>query len=219
MSTFKDLTGKRFGMLIAIERVGTRNTFSLWRCKCDCGNETDVKSASLINGHTKSCGCFNSQLSKERLTTHGMRKTKIYGVWSAMKRRCANKNTKAYHNYGGRGITVCDEWQEFTSFYNWVKVSGYNDTLTIDRIDNEKEYSPSNCRWVSRKVQANNTRVNVWYEYNGQKKTLSQWSDVCGISYGTLESRLHKCRWSFKKSLETPIRIQKLRNIGRGIVK
>lgn len=136
---------------------------------------------------------------------HGMAKTNIYDVWSAMKERCLNKNSKDYPNYGGRGITVCNEWSEFISFYEWAMESGYSKNLTIDRKDNDKGYSPQNCKFSTRKVQNNNKRNNVWYEYLGQRKTIAQWSEFTGILYSTLSIRFRK-GWGVEKALLTPIR-------------
>ena len=203
MSSFKDLTGQRFGRLVAVERVGSRNTFALWKCKCDCGNEAEVVSTYLINGDTKSCGCLKAQNIKIANTKHGMRKTRIYHIWKNMRQRCINKNNQAYLDYGGRGISVCEEWKEFVPFYNWAMGSGYKDCLTIDRIDNGKGYSPENCRWATMKEQSNNRRDNVFYEYAGQTKTISQWSDVCGISIGCLRDRIRH-GWVIDRILGTP---------------
>lgn len=199
-----DLTGQRFGRLVVIERVGTRSRNALWKCKCDCGNEKEVLSGSLANGHTKSCGCFRSQFAREKVTTHGMCKTKLHGVWTAMKARCSNSHLESYSNYGGRGITVGDEWSDFINFYNWANSTGYNGLLTLNRKDNEKGYCPQNCEWSTRKEQANNKRNNVWYEYRGEKKTISQWSDVCGMSYKIIAGRI-RAGWDIKQALFTPI--------------
>lgn len=158
MGTFIDLTGQRFGSLTVIERDFTKST-TAWKCQCDCGNECVVFSANLTRGHTKSCGCLRLK--------HGQYYQKIYWVWSSMKKRCYNSNHPTFKNYGARGIKVCDEWKNsFQSFYEWAIKNGYESGLkqgecTLDRIDVNGNYEPSNCRWVSMKEQQNNKRNNV----------------------------------------------------------
>jgi len=201
---YKDLTGQRFGRLVAIERAGTRNGYALWKCKCDCGKETEVISNSLKRGLSKSCGCLRTELNIERHFIHGMTHTKLFKTWQGMIQRCTNSKETSFKNYGGRGISVCNEWSDFISFYTWSMNSGYNDKLTIDRIDNDGDYEPGNCTWSTCKEQANNKRNNVLYEYKGNKKTISQWSDIYGISYSVIALRF-KRGWSIEKTLTTPI--------------
>lgn len=156
-----DITGERYGRLIAIRRLDRRrNGHTVWLCKCDCGNETEVVIGSLRNGLTRSCGCLNA----ERRIEHGMTHTRLYGVWLGMRRRCDYKKHRDYPNYGGRGIKVCPQWRDsFSSFYEWAIANGYDETApymacTLDRIDPDGDYEPSNCRWVDAKTQANNRR-------------------------------------------------------------
>lgn len=204
MSVFKDLTGQRFGKLVTIERVGTKRACALWKCKCDCGNEAEVTSHSLISGNAKSCGC----IQREAVTTHGMSNTKIFNIWKGIKQRCLDHNCKNFLRYGARGITICDEWKDFIPFYIWAMNNGYLENLSIDRVNNNGNYEPSNCKFSTMKEQANNTRRNVWYEYNGVTKTIAQWSDVCGITRVCLYQRF-KAGWSIEKALFTPIEIHK----------
>jgi len=219
MSWFRsvDLTGKRFGRLLVIERVGTRGRSVLWKCRCDCGNEKEIVSGSLINGNTKSCGCLQAQSAKEKHTTHGMKRTRIYNTWAKMIQRCNNQNEKCYQNYGGRGIRVCDNWSEFIPFYSWAMKNGYDDSLSIDRINNDGNYEASNCKFSTSKEQANNRRGNVFYEYQGEIKTLSQWSDVCKASRDSLLHRI-KAGWTIEKALLTPARKYKKTQIGDNIM-
>ena len=163
--TAEDLTGRRFNHLTVISRFHENSkTHARWLCRCDCGNETVVTSDHLKSGNTTSCGCagYSNLCNNE---THGMSGTKIYKVWRNMIQRCENPNTESYKNYGGRGISVCKEWRDdFTAFYNWAVSSGYDPDApfgkcTIDRIDVNGNYEPSNCRWVDMVVQRHNQRI------------------------------------------------------------
>ena len=203
-----DLTKKRFGRLEVIERCGVKSTKVLWRCKCDCGNEVVVRGADLRKGATHSCGCLQRELLGKRNTRHGMRQTRIYNIWGLMVSRCTNPNTPCYNRYGGRGIELCSEWRDnFQAFYDWSIQNGYNDNLTIDRINNDKGYSPSNCRWTTRKVQANNTRRNHYLTYNGEKHTLAEWASAIGINPDTLARRISR-GWDTEKAITTPLQVR-----------
>ena len=203
---FKDLTGEKFNYLTVIEYVGQRNKRTMWRCRCDCGNEVIVDTNSLKSGNTTACGCRQS-LGWGQNRTHGMSKTRIYSEWQCMKRRCLNENDTYYQNYGGRGITVCDKWlgdHGFENFYDWSMSNGYTDDLTIDRIDNDKGYSPDNCRWVDRFIQMNNQRGNRIIEHNGRKQTLTMWAREYGLKPRIVSSRL-KYGWNFEDALNIPV--------------
>lgn len=201
-----DLKGRRFGRLTVIEEAGrSKDRHVLWLCKCDCGNKCIVPSNSLKKGDTQSCGCLYKEQQKiPKSIKHGMSKSRIYQEWIDMRNRCVNKNVKCYHNYGGRGITVCEEWRDFQAFYDWAMANGYTDDLTLDRIDNNGPYSPENCRWVTYKEQGNNTSRNHCITHKGKTQTISQWADELNMKYSTLYARLSS-GWSIERALSEPL--------------
>ena len=212
MGKFVDLTGQTFNRLTVIEKTDKRDSSGsvIWLCRCVCGNMVEQRGRSLTSGHTKSCGCWHRERSsvfaKEYLRTHGLRSHRLYTTWEHMKQRCYNKNNKDYKNYGARGIIVCDEWlDDFMIFYNWAISNGYDDELTIDRIDVNGDYEPSNCRWATQEEQNNNKRSHHKLTYNGETLTLAQWAKRINISYDTLERRINKHKWSVEKALTTPV--------------
>lgn len=199
-----NLLGKRFGRLTVIKRVeNTKLGDAQWLCQCDCGNKKVILGKSLRIGSTRSCGCLLSECSKERMTKlmtkHGKSNSRLYRVWASMKDRCNSPTYKEYYNYGGRGISVCEEWQKFEPFYKWAMVNGYKKGLEIDRIDNDGNYEPNNCRWVTRKQNTRNTRKNIKVEVTnkatGNKKQFSSISEVCETlkftSYSTVMRAVH----------------------------
>ena len=188
-----DLTGQRFGRLVVIERVeNSADGRARWLCRCDCGQSKTVLGEHLKKGRTKSCGCAKSESSSKRFKKHGGRNSKLYRIWSNMKDRCNNPDCKVYSDYGGRGIKVCKEWiDDFSAFQKWALANGYKEGLTIDRKDNDKGYSPDNCRWTDRKIQGNNKRNCRYITYKGQRKTVAEWSDITGIPHDTLLYRLN----------------------------
>lgn len=144
------------------------------------------------------------------MVKHGESFTPLHNTWMHMKARCYNPNSKDYKRYGGRGISVCDSWvHNYNAFSAWSKANGYREGLTLDRIDNDKGYSPENCRWVNRKVQANNTRNCVFYMYNGETHTLAEWADLVKIPKTTLWNRIKMYGWSFEKAITTPVAIRR----------
>ena len=183
--------------------IGTekRGTHTYYKVRCvHCGKEAEKRGETVMNGQAK-CEC---QYTTEH---HGQSRTPLYRAWEAMKRRCADENHESYKDYGGRGITVCEEWENsFTAFFNWSMENGYKDGLTIDRKNNEQGYSPDNCRWTTAKVQCNNRRSNRVIEYNGKSQTLAEWAEELGINYSTLKSRMNQMKWSVEKAFETPVR-------------
>lgn len=206
MSKRIDLTGQRFGRLVVIEYSHVSNRNKYWKCQCDCGNTSIVSGALLRNGHTKSCGCLVKERGYQMLIKHGLfnKNRRLYGVWHSMRERCFNPNCHAYKDYGGRGITVCSEWNNFEPFYEWAISNGYKDNLTLDRINVNGNYEPNNCRWTDWKTQQNNKRTNIFYTFNGKTQTISQWAKEKGWGRTTLDNRL-RAGWSFEKAITTPI--------------
>lgn len=200
-----DLIGEKYGRLTVIARAENNGRRTMWLCKCDYGKEVVVRGENLRSGNTKSCGCIS--IEHPNHTKHGMSRSRLAGVYNAMKSRCYNKNNWEYDKYGGSGITICDEWlNDRTKFFDWAYKNGYDDCAkpydcTIDRIDVRKGYCPENCRFVNMYVQANNTTRNVYYEYNGKSHTLPEWSRITGIKSSVLYSRINKLGWSINNAL------------------
>ena len=191
MSKKLDITGQTFGRLKVIEYAGQdKNKKTKWLCKCECGNFVVCLSNNLRKGNTKSCGCLQKEKTIDASTIHGMRKNRIYNIWSLMKNRCSDKNVK---NYGGRGISVCDEWKnDFIAFCDWANKNGYADDLTIDRIDNNGNYEPSNCRWITPQEQSKNRRTNHIVICDGKKYLITEISKIIGCSRHTIARRLER---------------------------
>ena len=190
---FNDLTGKRFGRLVVIgvDDRGTRKTY--YNCQCDCGNVKSVRADSLLCGAIRSCGCMKKEQDRINLEanhSHRQSGTRLYQIWQGMKRRCHNPHDTRYDRYGGRGIIVCDEWREnFQAFYDWAVQNGYDETLTIDRIDNDGNYCPDNCRWSSKEEQARNRSSNINITIGNATKTLTEWCEIFQVDYKMVVAR------------------------------
>ena len=190
-----EMEGMVFGMLTVGKRIGMRHGQSEYRVSCQCGKEKTMLRVNILKSH--SCGC----VPRAQFYKHGMSETKLFGVWTNMNRRCYDAKAKDYPRYGGRGITVCQEWRDsFSSFYDWAVKAGYRQGLSIDRMDNFGGYSPANCRWATAHEQAINKRSNIWIEYQGIRLTISQWAKRVGINRTTLEGRYHR-NWPVEKML------------------
>ena len=208
----KDITGQKFGRLLAIEPTKQRKERKvIWKCLCDCGKIVFRVGRHLRNGDTKSCGCLNNDRRKERFTTHGMRNTRFYNIYKDIPRRCKNRKRKGFQNYGGRGIKCL--WQSFEEFKNDMYLSyqahvdkfGEKNT-TIDRIDNNGHYSKENCRWATWKEQMRNTRVNHLLTFNGKTLCIAEWADRIGIDQDTIWNRVSIYQWPIEKALTTPVK-------------
>lgn len=179
-------------------------------CICICGSKKYFRYAYIRSGHTKSCGCTKGEIISRSRTVHGFArrsgKHPLYLVLRGMKARCYNKKEKAYKDYGGRGIQICDEWRhDFVSFYNWAIKNGYNEGLEIERIDNDKNYEPNNCIWATALIQNRNKRDNLYLEAFGERKCLSAWSEDkrCIVKRGTLHTRVTRQKWDPERAITT----------------
>lgn len=192
MSNFVDLSGHSFSYLTVLHRdINPKHKRVMWKCVCKCGNTTVVSGCDLKSGHTMSCGCKKFESHN---ATHGLSKSRMYYIWDSMVQRCYNPNNKSYNRYGSRGITMCDEWHNsFKSFNEWAMSNGYSANLSIDRIDNDGNYTPDNCRWVDFETQVNNRRTNIRIQHNGKDLTLAQWCRINGADY--------KSSWAKRKKI------------------
>lgn len=201
---YEDLTGRKYGLLTVKGMVGVINSRRIWHCVCECGNHKNIREDSLKK-YTKSCGCQIQAKAKEkgRGVTHGKSHTRLYSIWAGMKARCYNPHDTGYKYYGGRGIKVCAEWFDgFEAFYEWAMQNGYTDDLTLDRIEVNGNYEPSNCRWTTRKIQRLNQRQKE-ITHNNEKHTLLEWANITGIKYDTLLWRYNH-NWDIDRILSNP---------------
>ena len=209
-----EMVGNRYGRLLVIEeleryRNAAGKTERVFLCRCDCGNKKIIKMHTLRSGNAISCGCYRKEFISSAKSTHRMSGTKIYRVWRSMRRRCNVPTDKAFVNYGARGITVCAEWEsDFNEFYKWAISNGYNEGLTIERIDNNKGYSPDNCKWIPRCEQNKNRRMNHYLAYGGRKKTLQEWANEIGVNRCTL--RDYCKRYCDKQAVEKAIEMKRM---------
>lgn len=192
-----NLTGKRFGRLTVIGLDDKEGRKTYWVCQCDCGNIKSVRSDSLQARLIRSCGCLKNEQDKKNLTanhSHKMSGTRMYNIWQGMKGRCNNIHDARYHSYGGRGIKVCQEWEDnFAAFSEWALNNGYAENLTIDRINNDKGYSPDNCRWIDNKTQSNNRRSNIKITIGNATKTLTEWCKIFELDSKVIFARYERC--------------------------
>lgn len=206
-----NLIGQKYGRLTVLKEVepdfyvsGNKRAFL---CRCECGNEIRVAGDRLLSGNTKSCGCLHKQQLSQSSTKHGFRKngnvTRLYHTWQNLKNRCENKNLPDYKFYGARGISVCNEWRnDFQAFYDWAMGNGYAENLTIDRIDTNGNYEPSNCRWITIQAQQRNKRTTVYLTYNGETLPLIDMAEKYNIPYRILYQRIYH-GWDIKRAITT----------------
>lgn len=201
----KDITGQKFEKLTVINRIGSNKIRqATWLCQCECGNKIIVTGIDLRRGKVKSCGCIRRENLLKKITKHNKSKSKLYKVFIGIKGRCYNKNNYQYKNYGGRGIEVCREWlEDFINFDNWAMANGYREGLSIDRIDNNGNYCPENCRFVDNTIQQRNKRNNKYLAYNGENLCIADWEKKLNFSQGAIKTRI-KCGWTVEQIIETP---------------
>lgn len=188
-----DLTGQSFGKLkvIGIDDRNSRKTY--WICQCECGNIKSVRSDSLLCGAVRSCGCMKKEQDRKNLTanhSHKQSGTRLYNIWQGIKGRCNNPHEACYYRYGGRGIKICEEWNNsFVPFYEWAMSHGYSENLSVDRIDVDGNYCPENCKWSTNKEQSNNRRTNIKIKIGNSVKSLKEWCEIFNLDYGTINAR------------------------------
>ena len=193
----RDMVGKKFGRLTVVEPIGrTNNGTIVYKCRCECGNTHHASTNSLRQYVIKSCGCLNRErFDSKPFKTHGMAGTRIYKTWQGMLARCNKPTSTSYDRYGGRGIKVCKRWHKFVNFYSDMK-EGYNDTLTIDRVNPNGNYCKSNCRWATFQEQAENKRNTIFLTIDGVTKTLMDWSRISGVSSRLIAFRIRDLGWN-----------------------
>jgi len=204
---FHNLTGRTFGEWSVLSFAGKKMKRSVWNCQCSCGRKAVVFAQTLKDGRSTSCGHVRNKKTAIRNTTHGKSSTREYRIWKAIHTRCTNTRQETWEDYGGRGITVCDRWLGPNGFLNFLADMGCapSDSHSIDRIDNDGNYEPGNCRWATPKEQTRNARSNINLEFNGQTRSIGEWSEIVGFPYHTLRSRILR-GWTAQKALTTPIR-------------
>lgn len=195
MPAFRDLTGQKFGRWTVLNHAGKKYAEQFWLCQCDCGTKRILIGGTLKKGSSKSCGCY----SKEQSTKHGMEQTKTYTTWAQMKARCRNKNHKEYPRYGGRGIQVCERWDDFRNFY--ADMGDKPDGMSIDRINNDGNYEPSNCRWVAQTEQIRNRRVSPKFIWDGENKSLAEIAALHNLPWRRVYERI-RAGWELSKALQ-----------------
>jgi hypothetical protein len=201
-----DLTGERFGRLVVIRRDRDSNGAMRWLCRCDCGGETHIDGSSLTRGKVVSCGCRRAEVLSTSGMIHGGTYTPEFSVWKGIIKRCTNPRCKAFKNYGGRGITVCERWRSFANFRDDMGPRPLG--MSIERIDNERGYSQDNCRWIPNTEQGLNTRRTVLVTFAGVRMPLSQACACAGLGYNLVRDRIRVLGWPIDKALTQPKQVQ-----------
>lgn len=197
-----DLVNRQFGKWTVIERANNdKNGQRQWLCRCECGTLKIVAGRHLTSDKTHSCGCDKLNGARNPFYKHGEKRTRLYGIWSGMKDRCYNSNNPFYNRYGGRGISICDEWRNnYPAFKVWALTNGYTENLTIDRRDNNGNYTPGNCRWTTRKTQCNNRCSTRKYKYNGVVASIKEHCENLGLNHNSVRTRLSR-GWTFEEAI------------------
>jgi len=206
-----DLTGMKFNRLTVLQKAGkNKHGMQLWLCQCDCGNKKELRCYDICNGAVKSCGCLQKEIQRNRITeankhwkelygerpkTHGMSKTRLFNIYWGMRHRYESEKHNRYKHYGGKGIRVCKEWQTFEPFMEWALNNGYAKNLSIDRINNDGNYEPSNCQWATIKEQANNKSQNRYITINDVTKNMTEWSKITGVPVSIISNRISRHGW------------------------
>lgn len=199
----KDITGMKFGRLTVLRLSHKDNRHEChWLCKCDCGNEKTVSGNKLRSGNTKSCGCMQKEFLDGRMRRkHGLTNTKLYATWENMKHRCSDPNNWMYPHYGGRGIKVCEEWLDSSTFFEWALSHGYEEGLSIERTNVNGNYEPNNCKWVPIEEQYLNRTDSHFVTAFGKTQTISEWAKESGLKYDTIERRLNQYGWDAERAV------------------
>lgn len=203
MKASEDLIGRKIGRLLVVELADAPDGKRAWHCRCECGRVTRTRQHELLSGRAQSCGCGRREKLLSRNTKHGKSRSKTYGIWASMLSRCNVQTDKGFYKYGARGIRVCERWHDFINFR--ADMGECPTGLSIDRIDNDGNYEPGNCRWATPKEQARNTRRNVFLEFDGQKRCVSDWAQRIGVAESTLRVRV-RMGWSADRVLTAPVK-------------
>lgn len=195
---YKDLQGQAFGKLTALYKLHNYHKKGThWLCACDCGSLKEVRRQDLKRGYVKSCGCYRKKYHSEP-----KQQSKLYRLWQGMKTRCYNENCHNYKDYGARGIRICDTWlNDFKAFHDWAIDNDYREGLQIDRIDNDRNYEPDNCHFVTSKINSNNRRNTVYINLNNIIRPLFEWCEILNLNYCTVYKRIYNYNWSIEKAL------------------
>lgn len=209
----KDITGQKYGRLTVLRfsHVDRRTRLAMWHCRCDCGSVSVVAGKSLRAGEVRSCGCLRIDRLKEVATTHGLSggragTPRLYSIWRNMRHRCRNEKATKYELYGGRGVRVCEEWNDYIAFHAWAIANGYRDDLTLDRVDSDGHYEPANCRWVTPFEQGRFTRNRRLITFRGETRSVTEWAERLGMRATVLSSRINDYGWPIERALTTPVR-------------
>lgn len=205
----EDISGilnSKIGSFTILEDVGVKKNSRFVLCRCDCGVTKEVRLSDIKNGSSNNCGCKRKRMMSVKNITHGLSGHPLYRIWRGIIERCFYEKHKAFNRYGGRGITVCEEWRnDFVAFYNWAIANGWQPGLEVDRRNNDGDYEPGNCRCVTQLINSRNKSSNRFLTHNGVTMCMSEWAEKVGIDQNTIKDRLNKLKWSVEKAITTPL--------------